>query len=79
MLVQATALQLLVKHRPQIRVEAANLVQEKEKGEAQATMQKRDAALDELQDGLSDYLAVAKVALEDLQLLEGLGVLQRSQ
>ena len=60
-------------------VEAANQKQEKEKGDAQAATQKRDAALDELQDWLSDYLAIAKVALEgDSQLLEGLGVLQRS-
>ncbi|MEL7069858.1 MAG: hypothetical protein AAGN15_14555 [Cyanobacteria bacterium J06581_3] len=61
-------------------VEAANLAQEKEKGEAQAATQKRDAALDAMQDWLSDYLAIAKVALEEEpQLLEGLGVLQRSK
>ena len=61
-------------------IEQANLVQEKEKGEAQAATQKRDAALDELQDWLSDYLAIAKVALEDdPQLLEGLGILVRSR
>ena len=60
-------------------IETANLTQEKEKGEAQAATQKRDAALDALQDWLSDYLAVAKVALEDNpQLLEGLGILQRA-
>ncbi|MEL6603524.1 MAG: hypothetical protein AAFP20_09910 [Cyanobacteria bacterium J06614_10] len=60
-------------------IEAANLAQEKEKGEAQAATQARDAALEDLQDWLSDYLAIAKVALEDdPQLLEGLGVLQRS-
>lgn len=60
-------------------VEAANLAQEKEKGEAQAATQKRDAALDAMQDWLSDYLAIAKVALEEEpQLLEGLGVLVRS-
>ena len=54
-------------------------MQEKEKGQAQAATQKRDAALDDLQDWLSDYLAIAKVALEDNpQLLEGLGVLQRA-
>ncbi len=60
-------------------IEQANLVQEKEKGEAQAATEKRDAALDELQDWLSDYLAIAKVALEEEpQLLEGMGVLVRS-
>ena len=60
-------------------VEVANLAQEKEKGEAQAATQKRDAAIDELQDWLSDYLAIAKIALEENpQLLEGLGVLQRA-
>ncbi len=60
-------------------VETANLVQEKEKGEAQAATQTRDAALDELQDWLSDYLVIAKVALEDdPQLLEGMGILVRS-
>ena len=54
-------------------------MQEKEKGEAQAATKARDAAIDELQDWLSDYLAIAKVALEDNpQLLEGLGVLVRS-
>ena len=60
-------------------VETANLLQEKEKGEAQAATQKRDAALDALQDWMSDFIAIAKVALEeDPQLLEGLGVLARS-
>ena len=60
-------------------VEAANLAQEKEKGEAQAATQKRDAAMDELQDWLSDYLGIAKIALEENpQLLEGLGILQRA-
>lgn len=60
-------------------VEASNLTQEKEKGEAQAATQKRDEALDALQEWLSDYLAIAKVALEDNpQLLEALGVLQRA-
>jgi hypothetical protein len=60
-------------------VEASNLTQEKEKGDAQAATEHRDQALDALQDWLSDYLAIAKVALEDTpQLLEGLGVLQRS-
>ena len=60
-------------------VEQANLAQEKEKGEAQAATQTRDTALDELQDWLSDYLAIAKVAMEEEpQLLEGMGILVRS-
>lgn len=60
-------------------VERANLLQEQEKGAAQAATQARDAALDELQDWLSDYWAIAKVALEDNpQLLEGMGILVRS-
>lgn len=60
-------------------VETSNLTQEKEKGDAQAATQTRDKALDALQEWLSDYLAIAKVALEDNpQLLEALGVLQRA-
>ena len=60
-------------------VERANLLKEQEKGAAQAATQARDAALDELQDWLSDYWAIAKVALEDNpQLLEGMGILVRS-
>jgi hypothetical protein len=60
-------------------VEASNLLQEKEKDKAQAATEKRDEALDALQEWLSDYLAIAKVALEEHpQLLEVLGVLQRT-
>ena len=60
-------------------IETANLTQEEEKGQAQAATQTKDAAIDELQDWLSDYLAIAKIALEeDPQLLEGLGILQRA-
>ena len=48
--------------------------------EAQAATEKRDKALDALQEWLSDYLEIAKVGLEpEPQLLEALGVLQRSQ
>ncbi|MEO1386697.1 MAG: hypothetical protein AAFV85_04870 [Cyanobacteria bacterium J06634_6] len=60
-------------------IEQANLTQEKEKGEAQAATQQRDVALDALQDWMSDFIAIAKIALEDEpQQLEGLGVLVRS-
>ncbi|MEL6903694.1 MAG: hypothetical protein AAFP07_22395, partial [Cyanobacteria bacterium J06606_4] len=62
-----------------VAIEKANLTQEKEKGDVQAATQKRDAALDELKDWLSDFLAIAKIALEDdPQKLESLGVLVRS-
>ena len=60
-------------------IETANLTQEKEKGDAQAATQQRDEALDALQDWMMDFMAIAKVALEDdPQQLEGLGVLARS-
>lgn len=53
---------------------AANVAQEREKGEAQEATQARDAKLDELADWLDDFKAVAQVALdEDAQQLEKLG------
>lgn len=56
-------------------VEAANLAQEKERGEAQAATKARDIAFDKLGDWLSDFLAIARIALEDdPQLLEMMGV-----
>ena len=58
---------------------AANLAQEKEKGEAQEATQQRDAAIDALSDWISDLVAIAKIALEpEAQLLESLGIKEPS-
>jgi len=58
---------------------AAHQSQATEHGEAQDATDARDAALDELRDWMSDYLAAAHVALEERpQLLEVLGILARS-
>ncbi len=55
-------------------VRAAHVEQEREKGEAQDATQVRDAVLDELDEWLSDFKAVAQVALADMgQKLESLG------
>ena len=55
-------------------VVAANVVQEREKGEAQDATKARDAALDELDEWLSDFKAVSQIALANMgQKLEGLG------
>ena len=50
---------------------ALKTAQEKEKGEAQESTQQRDAAIEALEEWLSDFKVVAKIALEDTpQLLE---------
>jgi hypothetical protein len=52
----------------------ANLVQEREKGEAQDATKQRDASLDAMDAWMSDFKAIARVALEDnAQWLEKLG------
>jgi hypothetical protein len=52
----------------------ANAAQEKERGEAQEATKVRDAKLDELDQWLSDYKAIASVALTDSpQRLEQIG------
>ena len=49
--------------------------QEQEKGEAQEATQKRDAAIAALDEWLSDFKVVARIALEDTpQLLEALNI-----
>jgi hypothetical protein len=55
-------------------VRAANVVQEREKGQAQEATKTRDARLDDLSEWLADFKAVAEVALADApQQLERLG------
>ncbi len=60
-------------------VEAMEHAQEGKRGEAQQATKQRDEAFDALQAWLSDYLAIARLALEDApQLAEKLGILVRS-
>lgn len=60
-------------------VETAILLQTKEKGESQNATKARDAAVDNLSAWLSDYIAISRIALEEEpQLLESLGILERS-
>jgi len=59
-------------------VVAANLAQDKAKGEAREATQVRDAAINALKNWLREFFAIAKIALEeDPQLLEILGVVAK--
>ncbi len=60
-------------------LEAARAEYLREKGESQDATKAKDAALEKMDDWMSEFYAVAKIALEDKpQLLESLGVFVRS-
>ena len=59
--------------------EAAYAKQRKELGEAQDATEERDAAADSLPNWFSDYVGIARVALEDKpQYLEIMGIVEPS-
>jgi len=61
-------------------VDAANLSQKTEKGDAQTATQTKEKAIAALQSWMSDFTRIARLALEsDRQLLEGLGIVVKSR
>ena len=60
-------------------VEKKHNIQLQEKGEAQQATKVRDEAFDTMQEWMSDFVAVARIALEDSpQYLEVLGIVEPS-
>jgi len=59
-------------------VVAASGTKENETGEAQQATQTRDAAFDALDTWMSDFFAIARIALDGTQLSEALGLLERA-
>jgi len=60
-------------------LETARAVYMKEKGESQDATKQKDAIFAQLDDWMSEFYAVARIALEDnIQLLEALGVIVRN-
>jgi len=61
-------------------VSTANLSQKTEKGDAQTATQAKEKAIAALKAWMSDFTAIARLALEsDRQLLEGLGIMAKSR
>ncbi len=60
-------------------LEAARADYLREKGESQDATEQKDSVFAELDDWMSEFYAVARIALEDkIQLLEALGVIVRN-
>ena len=60
-------------------VEVKLSAQLKEKGEAQNVTQLRDEAFDTLQDWMSDFIAISRIALEEQsQYMEMMGIVEPS-